>query len=903
MLKHIYRAIFLVAIFAASLWYFGQNIKESVFHREETTVMSNATFPIVTIRNGKQNINLLHGYASNLDANLSRDAITILDDNQSLYVDIKENQSVVKKLNYELRDTFDNSLIENGSYSALDSNEDGKGTRIKINESLEQGKEYALKITVITAKSKKINFYTRVMANSTYHLDEKLDFVWQFHNAILDKSTVEQVESFIEPDRSLQNNSLSKVSIHSSLDLISFGSLKPEVISEVIPTIKEVSVDLASIMLDYYIKGYTEDGEEIYRVKEFYRVKYTPGRMYLLDYERTMEAEFQVDLMSLSQSEFKFGIANPENIPVYIDSGKKNLCFVRNGELWYYSVDSNRVVKIFSFRQKETDYIRDAYDQHEIKVLNVNVEGDVDFVVYGYMNRGLYEGRVGIVLYRYSASNNRIEELVYIPSNEPYQILKEKMGDFAYLNYNDVYYFLLNQTIYSYNIVTKGLTELATGITKDDYIFSKEKSYLAWQELDKNGYADKITIMHLESGRVDTINAEANDNIRLLGTIDNNIIYGISHNKNGYVDVNGQTIIPMHKVLIADDTCKVLKTYEKKGYYTINVSVSDNVIRLDRQKRSENGFVNIPQNEIGFRRILCNFFPGKQQSHSAVEQQTARFRKRQFLCRVFRKIFCKQIFPANQTVSPFQFLHHQPFRVVFYIINAHNTAEININLQFIFVLFCNLFQQFFRMITIFPGKYKEIKIIVKNSVFLILPYTAIASAVTAAQNDAKPCAGKGFFHFRKHSFQQLFGSGIAAGCKVFMIVSVPHKSQIPVFPGSAGLPAKPENMNSDNDNNNHKYAVVPVYSAIRKFLPSEIQRVHLRDDSSPILSGKTIPPSSPDNGPWKVSSTNENFYESDKTAGSANKELPEIPQGTEQYNVPTTAKAMQNGFEPVKMRN
>ena len=598
MLKHIYRAIFLVAIFAASLWYFGQNIKESVFHREETTVMSNATFPIVTIRNGKQNINLLHGYASNLDANLSRDAITILDDNQSLYVDIKENQSVVKKLNYELRDTFDNSLIENGSYSALDSNEDGKGTRIKINESLEQGKEYALKITVITAKSKKINFYTRVMANSTYHLDEKLDFVWQFHNAILDKSTVEQVESFIEPDRSLQNNSLSKVSIHSSLDLISFGSLKPEVISEVIPTIKEVSVDLASIMLDYYIKGYTEDGEEIYRVKEFYRVKYTPGRMYLLDYERTMEAEFQVDLMSLSQSEFKFGIANPENIPVYIDSGKKNLCFVRNGELWYYSVDSNRVVKIFSFRQKETDYIRDAYDQHEIKVLNVNVEGDVDFVVYGYMNRGLYEGRVGIVLYRYSASNNRIEELVYIPSNEPYQILKEKMGDFAYLNYNDVYYFLLNQTIYSYNIVTKGLTELATGITKDDYIFSKEKSYLAWQELDKNGYADKITIMHLESGRVDTINAEANDNIRLLGTIDNNIIYGISHNKNGYVDVNGQTIIPMHKVLIADDTCKVLKTYEKKGYYTINVSVSDNVIRLDRQKRSENGFVNASTDHI-----------------------------------------------------------------------------------------------------------------------------------------------------------------------------------------------------------------------------------------------------------------------------------------------------------------
>ena len=38
-------------------------------------------------------------------------------------------------------------------------------------------------------------------------------------------------------------------------------------------------------------------------------------------------------------------------------------------------------------------------------------------MVYGYMNRGEYEGRVGIVLYRYDSLFDRIEEQIYIPNS------------------------------------------------------------------------------------------------------------------------------------------------------------------------------------------------------------------------------------------------------------------------------------------------------------------------------------------------------------------------------------------------------------------------------------------------------------------------------------------------------
>lgn len=590
MLKHIYKTIILIAVFIASLVYFSRDIKEVVFQIDNTTQMSETTFPVVTLETEGNNINLLHGYAGSMESNLIRDAITPLDSTQSLFVYIDEKESTVKKVNYELRATFDNTLIESGSFSALEKSGDKKVAKIKFTTTLEQGKEYALTITTVTAESKKINFYTRVMLNPSHYLKDKLDYVKLIHNALFDKNTVEAVSQYFEPSKSADNTSLSYVNINSSIDLISFGALEPEVISEVIPTIKEISSDIASIELAYYIKGTTDDGTEIYSVKEFYRVKYTASRMYLLNYERTMESQFDINLFSLSKGEIKLGISKDEAAKLYVGEGNTNLCFVRNGELWYYNLDENKAVRVFSFRQEETDYVRDVYDQHDIKVLNMNVEGTIDFVVYGYMNRGNYEGRVGMILYRYYPSDTRIEELVYIPVSEPYQILKENMGDFAYLTFNDVYYFMLNQTIYSYNIITKGLDELADDIDEDNYVFSKEKMFIAWDELDEDGLARSITVLNLETQTSSSIQADTGENVSLLGMIDNNIIYGTAKDEDVYTTINGDVVVPCYELKIVDQAGAVKKTYNKSNYYITGVTVDENVVNLSRVKKTSEGF-------------------------------------------------------------------------------------------------------------------------------------------------------------------------------------------------------------------------------------------------------------------------------------------------------------------------
>ncbi|MFU0825975.1 MAG: Arylsulfotran-N domain-containing protein [Lachnoclostridium sp.] len=589
MLKYLYKGIILVCIFAASLYYFGRDIKEEVFDLQKTVEMGETTFPVLTIRLNQDEINLLHGYSSNINANLVRDNLTPLDDSQSFDVVIDGKGNDVKRVIYELRSVQDNKLLETDTIHALEKEGDKKTARIKFKTSLEEEREYAVKITLVTSQSRKMNYYTRAILEPSSYYKEKLDFIMDFHNSIMDKKKAENIVKYLEPEEDADNSSLAYVNIHSSFELVSWGNLEPRVVGPVVPEIKEINPDTASVLLKYMVSAKTQSGTEEYYVNEFYRVRYTSSRMYLLNYERTMEAAFDITTASLAKSELKLGITGDTDMDLVTSSDNNKLSFVRQRELWYYNLAENTAVKVFSFRQKDTDYVRDTYDQHNVKILNMDDDGNINFCVYGYMNRGVYEGRVGIVLYKFYSAENRIEELIYIPVNIPYQMLKEELDDFSYVNKQDVFYFILNQKIYSYNLITKELTVVASDVESDNYVVSEEKSYIAWQNSSNPKKATEIIILDLESGNKRLIKAPEGNSINLLGKIDNNIIYGYAKTEDIAAKVDGSYLVPMYRIFIADSGSQVLKKYSKKGYYVAKTLVNENVITLERVKKQGKG--------------------------------------------------------------------------------------------------------------------------------------------------------------------------------------------------------------------------------------------------------------------------------------------------------------------------
>ena len=317
-------------------------------------------------------------------------------------------------------------------------------------------------------------------------------------------------------------------------------------------------------------------------------MRYTSQRMYLLNYERTMESLFDIGNLSLSKSEIKVGITNNENLEIVTSANNSKLAFVRERDLWYYNLAENEAVKVFSFNQKNTDYIRDNYDQHEVKILNMDDSGNISFMVYGYMNRGAYEGKVAIVLYQFYNGENRIEELVYIPVNVPYQILKEEINEFSYVSSNNIFYFTLNHNIYSYNLITKSLSTIATNVKEGDFVFIKNLKYIAIQDNGNVNESNSITVINLETGEERIMKSPKNSNINLLGHIDDHIIFGYVYTNDIGANMDGSELVPMYQISIVDVTGNVLKKYKKDDYYISNIKVDENVITLDRMTKNTN---------------------------------------------------------------------------------------------------------------------------------------------------------------------------------------------------------------------------------------------------------------------------------------------------------------------------
>lgn len=600
-MKHVYRAIIFLLVFVGSFTVFCVNKQETqVSGGTKTSVdLSDPSFPTMVIKTQDYTINVLHGYNSNLKANLIRESMTPVGVEQEFQLVISENETKVRKLRYEVRNVNDNSMLDSGEISVMEETENGKVATVKLNSGLEQGKEYACKITAVSDAGKKIHYFTRIKYyGSDSFLKEKMDFVTDFHNKTFDKSKTEELASYLEYSATNKNDNFASIDITSSKEMISWGNLEPKVVSKVVPTVKEFNIETAAICLNYYVEIKSGEGTDLCKVKEFFRVRYSGGRMYLLKYNRDMETLFDINNTSLAESEFKIGITGNSQIEMAYNEDKSRMAFVSGGELWAYYLTENTATRVFSFRRDSEDYIRAAYDQHDIRIINIDESGNMDFMVYGYMNEGDYEGCVGIVLYKFYESEKRIEEQVFIPLETTYQILKENLDPFTYVSEGGTFYFSIQNMIYSYDLVAKKLNVIAKDVAEGDYCYVENAGLLAWQSNSNDTKSKEVVLLNLESKKRITLNSEEGENILLVGNIDDNIVYGLAREADVAEREDGSSFTPMYKLCIVDQTGKVLKEYQEKNIYVEKAEVKENVVKMERVKKTGNSYRKVKSDSI-----------------------------------------------------------------------------------------------------------------------------------------------------------------------------------------------------------------------------------------------------------------------------------------------------------------
>ena len=584
-MKYTVKFFVLLGIFIASIYFFGSNMDEAMFGTVKTEEMAEAELPMLELYSDGVTVNRLYGYTSAIDVFSVREHLAVVESDQTIELFINENATDVRRLQYEVLEVETGEEIAKGTINAFDKAGGKKKARIKIEDEMESGKDYAVEVMLVDSESRRIYYYFRLKRYDNSYFAEKVEFMLNFSEWAREKDE-DSAKPYLESTYKGEGSTYSYVDIKDSSYMVCWGNLEPVLLTEPKVTISELYSNIAVGTLDYMVELQTDSGVEQYYVEEKFRVTVTSSSKHLLNYERTMEAVFDESLASLSQNQFKIGVTNETDMELYTNSDASMLSFVRNKELWHYNMAENTLSKIFSGRSDNEAEKGISNDQYDVKVLKLYENGDVSFMVYGHIGRGEYEGRTGILLYRYYRGEKRVEEHMYIPVSESYQKLKEELGEFCYMNEYDVFFFMAYHTMYSYNLITKELSVLAENTGDESVVFFKESKYVAWQEADYSS----VQLIHLESGERKEQRAPEGEFIRILGRINDNIICGYGFREDCIVLGDGSTLYPAYQVKILDSQLQERKSYRKEEIYIAEATVVDNAIRLDRVVKTSKGY-------------------------------------------------------------------------------------------------------------------------------------------------------------------------------------------------------------------------------------------------------------------------------------------------------------------------
>ncbi len=573
-------AVFILTLFVSSSIYNKGN-------EEMTANMTEASLPLVYVTTNGISHNYMHGLRQELNGSFFRDTITPLGDGRTLSFTIDKYGNSIDKISFEVRSIDGERLVERTSVEDYDEDAQQINATVTVKDLIENGVEYNW-ILMLETGGETVRYYTRIIDGTAYHTAEKLAFVQDFHEKTFDKEQANDLVTYLESNTKGDNTTLSYVNIHCSLKQVTWADLNVKKVTQPQIMISEIDESTASVKLYYRVQtsagGAWNKEDYTYNIVEFFRIRYTEDRIYLLDYERSMNQLFDPEADIYASNKIMLGIRNSDVTMLESDGGS-NLAFINENQLFCYHSADKKMAYLFSFY--DGDDPRSSYDSHGIKLLNVDETGNVIFIVYGYMNRGNHEGNIGIEIYEYNGMLNTVEELMFIPYDKSFATLKMDIDQLSYINKGGIFYIYLDGEILALNLIERTSSVVADNLQQGSFQVSESNKMLVWQNSADAYDCTKLICMNLNTGVTGEIKAQGNSRLLPLGFINEDLIYGVAKYDDIKVDVSGAVTFLMHAVYIQNEQGEILKTYEHNGIYVTGASIEDNLITLTRMVKNE----------------------------------------------------------------------------------------------------------------------------------------------------------------------------------------------------------------------------------------------------------------------------------------------------------------------------
>ncbi len=577
--------IFLLAVLAF-LWIDGENKDEEISY----DVMESASLPVITLEVEGMNVNALTGYTTSMDVAGVMESLTPLEEERNLPLVIDTYNTTVTQISFAVRSLDGSDLLENTTLSSWDTQGDQIQAVLPIQEYIQEGTEYGLTITLTTEEQGEIYYYTRIVQNESLKIGEMLNYIQAFHAATYSSADAQEYAVNWETDSSADNSTLAYTTVHSQFSQLTFGSLSPIQLCEAQMQILEVDESFGSFLVQYVIQYQGDDGEtHTATAEEYFCLQWSSTRFYLMSYERTIRQDFLGDLVSFTGNTVEFGIVSESDVEVKASDSGTYQVFTIGGSLWSYAPSLGEATRIFSFHEESESLARRFQDDYAIQILSVDDQGNVDFLVYGYMSRGNHQGEVGLSFYQYDAQKESLQEVLFLSSDKSFEILAQGIETLSYRQ-DGLIYLLFDDTVYAVDCLSKEVLSVVEGATEHNLVVNEDQTAIAWQEGNDLQQADTLRILYLETGLSQTVSAQEGEYLQIEGFIGYDFVYTAGRVEE--IQTEGfSTLYPRYALIIRNEEGVQEACYQYDSIYIGQVTVTSGQVHMEKLKKSGTTYV------------------------------------------------------------------------------------------------------------------------------------------------------------------------------------------------------------------------------------------------------------------------------------------------------------------------
>ncbi|MCR5799024.1 MAG: hypothetical protein K6G69_03020 [Lachnospiraceae bacterium] len=550
-----------------------------------TVEMQEATLPVISVLYNGKNVNYMRGFTSRKDNGTMRESICPVGEDRALSFVIDSYDMGISSVRYEVRSVDGSRLIEDTNVGNYEQRRGSIYGTINLKDLIEDRIEYNLCFILSLSDGREAYYYTRIIRDDI-DVNAKIGFVEDFMTKTFESTGLKEISSYMETNSDGDNSSFGKVDIHSNKTQLGWGELYPRKYGDVITTIHEMDRTTASISLEYMLNVRQDNETYIYKVTEYYRIRQSDERFYLLSFDRKMDQIFKPEKESFVNNKIMLGIQSSEANLVESEDGNI-FAFVNGGRLFAYDISANKFATLYAYYDPGDTDLRKTYDKSKIKILDVEENGNVSFMVYGYMNRGMHEGKVGVIVYYFNSPLNTIEEQAYIEYDKSPEVLICDVDRLGYLNSQGCLVLGIDGNIEEFDLGSMTADTLAENIDELSLHVSDSNRTAVWQE--KDNVNSDLYVLDMKDDFVSTVEKQDDECARAIGFMNEDLIYGISKQRELITGTLGDVVLPMEKILIRSEYGAILKEYDFDDIYVTEGTITGNQISLKRIKKNEDG--------------------------------------------------------------------------------------------------------------------------------------------------------------------------------------------------------------------------------------------------------------------------------------------------------------------------